>query len=904
MRFRLDSFWCSLFKDFWSQTGKEKILIGGNENFKSRGLTAGFPTWGIVGSLLIMLSLLVGCSIEQKSITSNIYHNLTAHYNGYYYAREKTLEVEKIILKSMDDDPTQVLRLFPKLDTTKAKSYVKDTDEIIKMASISIQRHPNSKWVDNNYVMVGLARLYACDFQNAILTLKYVNTKSPSRETRQTALIHLLRTFTEQNDFERGEEVFRFLGKEKLSKLNAKKLYLEKAYYYQVRNDYDNMVQNLSLADSLLARHDRKGRIYFIIGQVYQKLGFNSEAYNFYRKCLSTNPEYEIDFYARLNMAQVARIDDNRDVRLVRKQFDKMLGDTKNQEFKDKIYFEWGEFERKHGYLAEAITNYKFAAHAGKNKRIQGNSFLRVGQLNFDSLKKYSLAKLYYDSAVSALPKDFENYDAIKKRQEILGQFATYTETIALNDSLLYLASFDSLTVRKRLDSVFAIRDKKIAANKKKKKRSDSGNGSASSVGQNNSFLNVTESTSTTDWYFGNSALVAAGQSEFQRIWGSIQLEDNWRRSTKSTVLTDAINTVQKPTEEVSKSTLPVTELKSVEKLDEVGKLISQLPTSEKQKVEALSKIEKAYFKLGDLYYFNLNEKINASDSYEKLLARFPTSEFKPEVLYKLYLISKESDSGKASVFAELLKKEYPNSTFTKILINPDYLKETSVAAEKQKLIYKEAYAYFQQNNLRAAQERISQALAVGETGFTPQLELLKILVTGKTEDVSRYQFELEGFINKYPAEPIKPYAEQLLSASKTLLEKIEKAKGIQFSTSLNGPHVFVTIYNSSDRITNSIVDALEKYNGNSWKNLKLTTSNLILNEEKTLTMIEGLPDRETALSFYDKFLAQVNTVKPFSNYKFYNFVITKENFQTFYRTKALDEYLTFFDRNYQKQNQ
>ncbi|MCA6433629.1 MAG: hypothetical protein IM574_08475, partial [Cytophagales bacterium] len=186
-----------------------------------------------------------GCSIEQTTITSNAFHNLTAHYNGYYYAREKAREVEKTILKTLDDDPAQVLRLFPALDTVKAKSYKKDTEEIIKMASISIQRHPNSKWVDDNYVMVGLARLYACDFQNAILTFKYVNTKSPSYETRHTALLYLLRTFTEQGDFDRAEEVFRFLDKEKLiSKQNAKKLYLEKAYFYQIRNDYDNMVQN------------------------------------------------------------------------------------------------------------------------------------------------------------------------------------------------------------------------------------------------------------------------------------------------------------------------------------------------------------------------------------------------------------------------------------------------------------------------------------------------------------------------------------------------------------------------------------------------------------------------------------------------------------------------------------
>jgi tetratricopeptide (TPR) repeat protein len=164
-----------------------------------------------------------GCSSNQNTVTANIYHNATAHYNGYFYALEKTLEVEKIILKSLDDDPNQVLRLFPKLDTTLAKSYAKDTEEIIKMASISIQRHPNSIWVDDDYIQVGLARLYNCDFQNAIQTFKYVNTKSTDPNTRHVALLHLLRTFIEQGDYERAEEVFLFLEKEKLENPNKKK---------------------------------------------------------------------------------------------------------------------------------------------------------------------------------------------------------------------------------------------------------------------------------------------------------------------------------------------------------------------------------------------------------------------------------------------------------------------------------------------------------------------------------------------------------------------------------------------------------------------------------------------------------------------------------------------------------
>lgn len=860
-----------------------------------------------LGALALIISLgfcLQGCSIEQNSVTSNFFHNLTAHYNGYYYAQFHAQEVEKQILKSLDDDHNQILRLYPKLDTSLAKNYKKDTDEIIKMASISIQRHPNSKWVDDNYIMVGRARLYACDFQNAILTFKFVNTKSRDLNLRHKALLHLVRTFTEMADYDRAEEAFHFLEKEKLEKSNAKNLFLEKAYYYQVRGDYNSMVNNLSKADTLLTRKDRRARIYFIVGQVYQKLGFNSEAYNFYRKCLSTNPDYEIDFYARLNMAQVAQLENKRDIRLVRKQFEKLLKDTKNQEFRDKIYFELGEFEKKQNNLSDALEQYKLAAHAGKNKRIQGMAYLRIGQINFDSLKKYKPAKAYYDSAVGALPKDFENLDGIKKRQALLVDFVKHTETITLNDSLLRLAAMDTSQIRRMLDSVQTANDKKLASTKKKKKKSssqDAGGGQGPSTNSIAFGGAPTDDTNTGDWYFGNKDLVASGQSEFTRIWGNINLEDNWRRSNHAISPTETSNAPLAQNAPTEKKEDKSAEEKKEVKVDLMAQLVSQLPNTDEKKKDALGKIENAYFKLGDLYYFNLNEKDNAAESYEKLVARFPKSELMPEVLYKLYLIHKEKNDGLADSYARRLQSEFGNSTFAKILVNPDYLKEISALAEKQKLQYKEAYAYYQKNNLRPALEIINQALAAGETQFTSQLELLKVLLTGKTEDITRYQFELGEFIKKYPKDPLKDYAEKLLASSKALLERVEKSKGIVFVNNFESPHFFVVVYNEGDRITNPVVDALEKFNGAEWKNLKLTTSNLGFADGKVLTMCVEFPNKTTAMRYYDKFLAQLEGTKPFSNYKFYNFVISKDNFQIFYRTKSLDEYLTFFDKNYQK---
>jgi tetratricopeptide (TPR) repeat protein len=862
------------------------------------GTLRGFVLCLLVGSWLLMVG---ACSIEQNTVTSNIFHNTTAHYNGYFYAREKTREVETAIGKTLDDDPNYILALFPRLDTNLAKTYAKDTEEIIKMASISIQRHPNSKWLYDNYLLVGLARLYACDYLNASLTFKYVNKQSKNGPLRHRAMIYLIRTFTEQGQYDQASDVFSFLEKESLNRANAKDLYLEKAHYYQLQGDYDNMVRNLTGADSLLTRGDQKARLYFIVGQVYQKLGFNSEAYNYYKKCIAAHPTYEIEFYARLNIAQVTKLDDTRNVKQARKQFLKLLTDTKNAEFKDKIYYEFGEFERKQNHLTEAIDNYKAAAHEGKNKRIQGSAFLRIGQIQFDYLKNYKLAKAYYDSALTLLPKDFEQFNLHKKRADVLADFVKYTETIVLQDSLLRLSTLDSATIRKELDSVYAGRLAKKAAEKKKRR----GGSTSGTSGRASSITPLAGGAASPDWYFDNPASLAAGESEFTRVWGNIPLEDNWRRSSRSQL--DAGNAaapvatatgatpVDAPVAAQAEPKDPVTDL--------YAKLLPQLPKTEQAKSEALKKIEDAYFQLGDLYFLKLNERVNAVDSYEKLVKRFPESALLPEVLYKLYLIEKDHDPERSRMYAEQLMNDFPESTFAKILVNPNYIKEISVAAEQQKLIYKRAYEAFAKGNLRVAAAQLSEAESLGETGFTPQLALLRVLITGKTEDITRYQFELGEFAKKYPESSLKVYAENLLSASKSFQEKQEKARGIRFQNSWQGPMVFVMVHQKDDKLSDKATDYLEKLLASVLPKNGPKSTNLVFNEESNITILSEFPDIESARLFYTKFTEADASRNPLTGYKFDTFVISKDNFQIFYRTKALDEYLTFFDRNFQIKN-
>jgi tetratricopeptide (TPR) repeat protein len=796
----------------------------------------------------------------------------------------------------MTDDYNRVLRLYPALDSAVAKGYDKEIQEAVKMASLSIQRHPNSKWVDDAYILVGRARLYSLDWGNAIQTFKFVNTKSKNPDARHEAIIHLIRTFTEHKEFNNGQAAIDYLEKEELNKVNRKNFLLEKAYFYQSLNDLDKMVRNLTTAAPLLKKKDRPGRIYFIIGQIYQKLGFESEAYGYYKKCIGTNPEYEVDFYARLYMAQVTEISRAKDVNVARKSFRALLKDSKNKEFKDKIYYEMGVFELKQKNLKEAITDLNSAVRMGSNKRIDGEAYLRLGEIYYDTLRQYELSQAYYDSAISALPKDYEGYAAIKARQEILDEFVKNLKTIEWQDSLLMLAKMDSASIYRKLDSAYQL--KKLAEEKNARKRKANRINIESE--NNNPFATGDNDGGTTTWYFGNPSAMSIGQSEFKRVWGDVSLEDNWRRSMRSATA-DVQQTPQnddtkaKQDKEGGEKEAVVVDPVAVE----YAQLDKEIPRTEEQRKVALKKIEDAYFNLGDIYYFKLQEKDNAVTSYTTLLRRFPGNEYEAEVLYKLYLIFKETDPTKADFFASKLKEQYPNSTFTKILLNPNYLEESGLAVEKQKVIYKTAYEYYQNKDYVLARQSLSEAAALGETTFTPTLELLRILIVGETENINQFQFQLDQFIQKYPTEKITDYAKKLLVTSRDFQNSQEKQKGIQYIRSLEEPHYFVLIYRKEENLSNVGTAALERFNQANFKEQQLKTSNLQLNDEYSMILVLDLERISEALQYMQSFNENMSSLTELGNHKFDTFVITKDNFDIFYRTKGLDEYLKFYEKNY-----
>ena len=838
------------------------------------------------GSVIVSAGIFLSCSPE--TLTGRAFHNTTAHYNGYFYANEEISRIEKIIRQNHQDDYNQILWLFPRLDSVKAKAYDKEIQESIKMASIAIQRHPGSKWMDDAYLLVGKARLYSFDWGNAIQTFKYVNNPKVTQDIniRHAALIWLLRTYTEHKEYNNAEAVIDYLLKEKLNKTNRKNFLLTKAYYHQVRGNYDGMIRALTEAEPLLSRKDRPGRIYFIMGQVYQHLGFESEAFNFYREAISTHPEYEIDFYARLYMAQVAEISRGRDVAQARRSFKKLLTDSKNRDFRDKIYYEMGLFEEKQGNLTEAIMYYNKALRTGSNNLVKGDTYFRLGHVYYDSVRNFETAQAYYDSAVRTMPPTRPGYLEIKQRQEILNEFVKHYKTIRWNDSLLALAKMDTASLRKLVEEKTT--SPATSASGKRKKTQNSETTSTPSITQQDII------TSVSGWYFSNVSTLATGRTEFIKVWGKIPLEDNWRRSTRSTAVASQPITTGQAERENKTETNP-----SVTKTEDAFKtLISQIPYTDKQKEAALQQIESSLFALGDIYYFKLKETPNAILTYQSLLSRFPDSEYEAEVLYKLYLILREKDASAANNYAQLLARKHPESTFNKLIQNPNYLAENEQAQEKQKIMYRQAYDYFQKDELASASQVLQEARNLEETSFTPHLDMLDILITGKTGDKESYTQKLQDFISRNENTELVEFAKSLLESLKTVSKQPESDKQV-YTRQIEEPHYFVFSFNPAENLETTATNLLNDFNRTNFRDLQLKVSRTELNGSQVLILVSDLPRVSTAIEYYRLISDKLATVPDLKNHKFNTFVISKGNFNTLYRTKKLHEYLEFFTKVY-----
>jgi tetratricopeptide (TPR) repeat protein len=750
--------------------------------------------------LLAWLGLGVASCASDKSILSHALNNVAARDNGFFLAREKLWATEATLYKGRSDDYNRVLPLYPTLDSGTVRATRPDLNDIIKKASLPIQHRAGSDWTDDAYLLVGWSRFYKMEFDDAILTFKYVNSTSRDPFAKQEALIGLMRAFLVTKQLDNAKAVSDLLDKEVGLPKDARELFLARADYYLQTEEPKLAIAQLEKAVPLIPAKNERSRTRFILAQLYQAQGQDKEATAQLDNILKHNPPYELDFQSKLLLGQVSDLDKQSKERLD-KYFAALLKDPKNKEYRDKIYYEMGRLAYRQQKYSDALALLRTSARQPTTSKSQkGYTYLLAGRIYYENLQKYRLAAAYYDSTTQAMPKDNPLFATTKERADILKEFAKQYTIVETQDSLQALAKLPDAELDKRLNTYAAAEleakrqaEAKLMAAQKalaQKQQADasriSGTPSALSGNQRdisnpNAFDATTAVASGAGWYFDNATSLGTARADFLRLWGDRKLQDNWRTTNTPSSSPNAPQNGGVPVSITGNDQTRVNggvtgaspggAAAPADPLAEQNALVARyrqdLPTTPTKLQTSDQQVEAAMYELGGIYKELLKERQRGYETYAGQVTRYPRGAHAPDADYLLYLYYKDlPDPAKAAQYAAALQREFPTSTYARLISDPLYREHeralhNAVAARLDSAfaLYKDQYF----TRSKAVVARLEKQYP--KSDLTDRVAYLKLLLAIRTQPPVAVKASVNQFAKDYPDSPLVPQALALAGA-------------------------------------------------------------------------------------------------------------------------------------------
>ncbi|MFT2010776.1 tetratricopeptide repeat protein [Pontibacter sp. 13R65] len=710
--------------------------------------------------------------MERNNPLSKAYHNTSARYNGYFLAKEKLRLIEESLQEQMVYDYNLALPVYPAIDSTTAKAFAADLEDVVKKASFPIQYHKNSKWIDDCYVLIGKVRYYQLNFADASRTFKYVNSISKDDATRHEAHIWLMRSFMMMEEMENAKAVSDFLRKERLNRENARELYLARAHYNRLAGDTAAVIENLSLSLRNFKEKDGLARARFSLARLLQAKDQDKEAYQQYSKILRRNPPYDLGFFSRLYMGQVAEVGNTHDIERIAGYYKRMLKDSKNTEYRDKIFYEMALFELRQNNPEKALEHLNTSLKTpGSLPNQKAYSYLLAGSIYFD-LSKYNPAQAYYDSAVQVLPAQAANYEAVVQRRNILTEFTFNYNTIHTQDSLQRIGRLPETDriafVTQMVEAEEERRQQEIARLQEQAKQAEQRQGSSINQNQNNSTGIATTPDAGGVWYFDNPAAMTTARSEFNRRWGDRPLQDNWRVRLRG----EASEQEQIAQQQTAVPEAP-TESAEDRIAAQVQSYLQNIPVTAAAMQESEEQVEEAMFNLANIYAQKLQDPARASETFEQLLQRFPKTVHAAESYYSLYLLYSRAEDERKTAYYNKIKQEFPNTTFARLIDDPDFMSKNAADNILVHRLYDSAFMHYEKQDYQEASSLLATLKQQYPLNDIPdKVAYLTVLITARTDKPVVLLEQLQRFTADFPYSPLKAKADQLLVVYNDLAQK------------------------------------------------------------------------------------------------------------------------------------
>jgi tetratricopeptide (TPR) repeat protein len=753
--------------------------------------------------------------------------------------------------------------------------------------------------IDEAYLMLGKARYYDQRFVPALDAFNYILYKYPN-----SSKIYEAKIWREKTNMR--------LGNDALVIKNISKLLEDHEVKKQVFADAnallsesflnleekDSAVAKLKLAIAFTKVNQERARYRFVLGQLYQQLGYKDSAVTSYQSVIDMNRKADRKFVIQAHAKKAELFDyQNGDSNSFTKTFDKLAKDRENSPYKDLIFHQMAVFFDQKNDQKKALDFYNLSLRTdSKDSYLVASNYRNLGNMYFRNAE-YPAAAKYYDSTLVKLNDKTREHNKIKKIRTNLDEVILYEALAKRNDSILNvvalnesdkIAYFEKYIVKlKEQDEIKRVLDEK----RKEKLENIERNSTTSSIDPASNqepgkpakkstlmppaIPNVSSQQAGSIFYFYNPTTVAFGKIEFKKTWGDRTPNGNWRISS-STGNPTSVDPLSDEKETLEKG---ATAEKIVEQYT-TDFYLKQLPIAQTE-IDSIGKERNfAYYQLGIIYKEKFKENNLAIAKLEQLLNNNPEEKLVLPSMYNLYKLYQITDASKAEAMRKRISAQYPDSRYAQIMNNTS----SNVASvnETPESAYTKWYKLYQQEQFVAVLEN-SDTLINQFSGdeIVSKFELLKANTIGKLKGLTAYKNALQGVADNYPNSEEGKNAQEILTSQIPFLEKMELS-----TTDSYNWKILYRVGSQEDKNTKAIVEKIKMLVA-AESPQKLYYSYDIYTEKENFITIHGIKSE-----LYAKDIVFV--LKDNVKYKLVDpaIVVSGENYKVIQIKKNMDTYL------------
>ncbi len=869
---------------------------------------------------VVVLLLAATCSVEKNTGASRFYQGMTSKYNIYFNGYESFKAGLQKISSNYTDDYGEILKVFEYSDPSTAKLCYSDMETAIQKASkvISLksitakpeiretgkpvtregdltERKEYNHWVDDSYLLIAKSRFYKHEFKEALALFDYSIAQANDPIIRMEASVWLARIYNETGMY---SDSYRVLTELEIGPGSSKSL---RSMYYTTLADlfikqkkYSEATDPLTSAIQLVSGKHLKYRLTYLLAQLNERSGNTDRAISLYRDVVKMNPPYDVEFNARINIAGLFDIKSGNTVNIER-ELEKMLKDSKNKEFLDQIYYALGNLSLKEGKESEALNNFrKSASSPSLNINQKGRSYLALADYYFKKDDFLNAGK-YYDSTVFFLNNKNPDFSQLQSRSRNLNSVVSQLKIIQYEDSLQKVASM-SESERKALVSTIIAEVTKAEAEGRPSEYSDRYNMGQYYENERRFQGNIDQEGK---WYFYNQAALTFGRTEFRRRWGDRKLEDNWNRSNKA-----RISTSQTAANGEDAGQKTADSAKAVPDYRNPEFYLRNLPLTDSLKEVSNEKIANAYLNAGKAYSEKIGDPVRATESFEKLISRFPDNELVPEALYNLYRTNNEVNSIKAEAYRQRLLEKYPSTEFARILSDPAYFEKKLAGMKMAETLYQQAYNYYTSENFSTAISLCDNGMITYSSDpLASRFMLLRAYCIARISDERAFKEELTKIIKQWPETSESRKASDLIAYLNQKLPelKVEEDKEIAkelFVADTAKTTIFTLIISDPTFNINQATFDVISYNIDNYTNKNYRTEGTLIDNKYITINVSGFANYATAMGYYKSFAIDRIIRNP-QSIAMSSFLISTDNMNALAKDKNPERYRLFFLDNY-----